>query len=202
MKHRFELPTPPATRVVSVGSLRFLEHDVNLDAFTDHTLAEVQHVASRVTDEGAEVLVSIVVETPSHRETGQASVPLEWFQQQVRMRQLVNPPDDLSLLEAAEPTTARRWTDHRNVETTQRLAAIGLPLAAAWKERLRRNNTVPVATIAWIDLVAKHDPDLLHECADEIRALASQDRVRRHERLRIANFCKATCETMLREVCL
>ena len=160
MKHRFELPTPPATRVVSVGSLRSLEHDVNLDAFSDHTLAEVQHVASRVTDDGAEVLISIVVETQSHRETGQASVPLEWFQQQVRMRQLVNPPDDLSLLETGEPTTAQRRTDHRNVETTQRLAAIGLPLAAAWKERIRRNNLVPVATIAWIDLVAKHDPDL------------------------------------------
>ena len=69
MKNIFEIPTPPAARVVSVGALRSIETSIDLDGFTDQTLAEVQHVASHVTDDGAEVLVSIFVETDTHRET-------------------------------------------------------------------------------------------------------------------------------------
>jgi hypothetical protein len=200
MKHRFELPTPPATRVVSVGCLRHLDHDIDLDAFTDCTLAEVQHVASRFTDDGAEVLVSIVVETQTHRETGQASVPLEWFQQQIRMRQLVNPPDDVSALETTADTTAHRRSDHRGLETAKRLATIGFPLATAWKKRFRSRIMIPAATISWIDLIAQHDPDLLHESAGDIREIASRTKIRRHERRRIANFCLATCEDLISDM--
>ena len=200
MKPRFEINTPPATRVVSVGVLRTLEHDVDLDAFNDHTLAEVQHVASRVTDDGAEVLVSIVVENQTHRETGQASVPLEWFQQQVRMRQLINPPDDTSTIETAQPTETPCTKTSTGGETAPRLAAIGIQLTEIWDSRIRRLTMVPIATIAWLDLVAKHDPDLLHETADEIREIAARDKIRRHERRRIANFCKATCVAIVESI--
>jgi hypothetical protein len=46
MKNIFEISTAPAARVVSVGTLRSMEASVELDRFTDQTLAEVQFIAS------------------------------------------------------------------------------------------------------------------------------------------------------------
>ena len=45
MKNIFEISTPPAARVVSVGALRSMEASIELDKFTDQTLAEVQFIA-------------------------------------------------------------------------------------------------------------------------------------------------------------
>jgi hypothetical protein len=83
MNQKSETPRPPAARVVSVAALRILLSTVDLNDFSNDTLAEVQFLASRVTDDGAQVLVSIVVENDTHQASGQAEVPLEWFGGQI-----------------------------------------------------------------------------------------------------------------------
>ena len=41
MKNIYEIHTPPAARVVSVGALRSIEASIKLEGFTDQTLAEL-----------------------------------------------------------------------------------------------------------------------------------------------------------------
>jgi hypothetical protein len=190
MKHLFEIPAPPAARVVSVGNLRLLDHDVDLEAFSDDTLAEVQHVASRVTDDGAEVLVSIVVETQTDRECGQASVPLEWFQDQVRMRLLLNSPDNASTIGSEGTDRPVRRTSNRSGNAARSLAAIGLHLAAAWGKRFHPQGSLSIATLAWLDLTESLNSEPLKDAADEVRLLVVGGTVCRRERARIAEACK------------
>lgn len=191
MNNIFEIPTPPAARVVSVGALRSIETSVELDGFTDQTLAEVQHVASHVTDEGAEVLVSIVVETDTHRVAGQAEVPFEWFQRQIRMRSILNSPNDIS--------TALSNTDEKPPHVSARpkmqevhLANLGRFLAQNWSGRRRPDDLLAPATSAWLGLVEENRMAALHVASDEIRLLLASRLWSKSERRRIAAFCSAT----------
>jgi hypothetical protein len=104
-----------------------LDSTVDLDDFSNETLAEVQFLASRVTDDGAQVLVSIVVENDTHQATGQAEVPLEWFGEQIRMRHLINTPSDASVLIPNEKVQQGRAKTPRGVAARQ-LATLGLCL--------------------------------------------------------------------------
>ena len=197
MKNIFEIPTPPAARVVSVGTLRSIEASIDLDGFTDQTLAEVQHVASHVTDDGAEVLVSIVVETDTHRETGQAEVPFEWFESQIRMRSILNSPKDI--------TTALNNTEKKPSVLSSRpkmqlvqLVSFGRFLAQSWNYRVRKCDHLAQATTAWIDLVQEFKVDAVLGTSDEIRLLLGSQSWSKSERRRIAAFCSATISQLLR----
>ncbi len=191
MNNIFEIPTPPAARVVSVGALRSIETSVELDGFTDQTLAEVQHVASHVTDEGAEVLVSIVVETDTHRVTGQAEVPFEWFQRQIRMRSILNSPNDIS---TALSNTAEKPThvSARPKTLEVHLANLGRFLAQNWSGRRRPHDLLAPATSAWLGLVEENRMASLLAASDEIRLLLASRLWSKSERRRIAAFCSAT----------
>ena len=197
MNRKSEVPAPPAARVVSVAALRLLDSTVDLDDFSNETLAEVQFLASRVTDDGAQVLVSIVVESDTHQATGQAEVPLEWFGEQIRMRHLINTPNDASvLLEKAEPHPGRAGTP-RDVVARQ-LATIGLDLRARWKRRGRATKSLRLATVSWIGLVERHNCDVLHHAVDEIRQTAvAKRRLSRAERRSIGGFCQWTGQALI-----
>lgn len=198
MRNIFEISTPPAVRVVSVRALRAIETSVELDGLSDQTLAEVQHVASRVTDDGAEVLVSIVVETDNHRVTGQAEVPLEWFESQIRMRTILNSPNDISAALGDEGKTGSAAPNRKKTQEVQ-LARLGSHLSASWNRRRRSREILALATSAWIDLVEVCDIQALHSAEDEMRLLLASGTWSRTDRRRIASFCKAAtsrlCET-------
>lgn len=196
MKHRFEIPTPPAARVVSVGTLRSIDHDINLDAFSDNTLAEMQHVASRITDDGAEVLVSIVIESQTHHEAGQASVPLDRFQNQIRMRLFLNPPHDMAALDEFEGIDLKRQSASRTFEHEKQLSMIGSFLATSWGRHSLRKFSLCAATMAWIGLVERFNTDSLDESVNEIRDVLTIGTTRRGERRRISDFCTITSENL------
>lgn len=198
MKHRFEMPAPPAARVVSVGALRPMDHDIDLDAFSDDTLAEMQHVASRITDDGAEVLVSIVIENQTHHEAGQANVPLDWFQNQIRMRLFLNPPDDIAALDEFERIGLKHQSASRTLERVRHLSMLGFHLSTSWSRRSLRNLSLCAATMAWIELVEQFDTDFLHESVNEIRGVLTIGIARRREHRRISDFCKITSENLRR----
>jgi len=190
MKNIFEISTPPAARVVSVGALRSMEASVELDRFTDQTLAEVQFIASHVTDEGVEVLVLIVVETDTHRVTGQAEVPFEWFQRQIRMRSILNSPNDIS--------TILNNTDEKQPHVSARpktqevhLANLGRFLAKNWSDRRRPDDLLAPATSAWLGLVGEKRMATLLTASDEIRLLLTSQLWSKSERRQIAAFCSA-----------
>ena len=190
MKNIFEISTHPAARVVSVGALRSMEASVELDKFTDQTLAEVQFIASHVTDEGVEVLVLIVVETDTHRVTGQAEVPFEWFQRQIRMRSILNSPNDIS--------TVLNNTDEKQPHVSARpktqevhLANLGKFLAKNWSGRRRQDDLLAPATSAWLGLVGEKRMATLLTVSDEIRLLLTSQLWSKSERRQIAAFCSA-----------
>jgi len=197
MNRRSEVPAPPAARVVSVAALRMLDSTVDLDDFSNDTLAEVQFLASRVTDDGAQVLVSIVVENGTHQATGQAEVPLEWFGEQIRMRHLINTPNDASvLIEKAEPQPG--LAANPRDRAARQLATIGLDLRTRWERRGRVAESLRLVTVSWIGLVERHNCDVLHHAVDEIRQTAvTQRRLSRAERKSIAGFCQWTGQALI-----
>jgi hypothetical protein len=197
MKNIFEIPTPPAARVVSVGTLRSIEASIELDGFTDQTLAEVQHVASHVTDDGAEVLVSIVVETDTHRETGQAEVPFEWFESQIRMRSILNSPNDISTALNHTEKKPSVCSSRPKIQLVQ-LVSFGRFLAQSWNHRARKCDHLVKATTAWLDLVQEFKVDAVLGTSDEIRLLLGSQSWSKSERRRIAAFCSATISQLLR----
>jgi len=191
MKNIFEIPTPPAARVVSVGALRSIETSIELDGFTDQTLAEVQHVASHITDDGAEVLISIVVETDTHRETGQAEVPFDWFESQIRMRSILNSPNDISTTLNNTEKKPSVVSSRPKIQLVQ-LMSFGRFLAQSWNFRARKSDQLAQATAAWIDLVQEFKVDAVLGTGDEIRLLLGSQSWSKSERRRIAAFCTAT----------
>lgn len=197
MKNIFEIPTPPAARVVSVGALRSIETSIDLDGFTDQTLAEVQHVASHITDDGAEVLISIVVETDTHRETGQAEVPFDWFESQIRMRSILNSPNDISTALNNTEKKSSVVPSRPKIQTLQ-VVSFGRFLAQSWTIRTRKNVQLAQATSAWIDLVQQFKMDAVLVTSDEIRLLLGSQSWSKSERRRIAAFCSATISQLLR----
>lgn len=196
MNHTSEMPAPPATRVVSVGTLKELESTVDFDGFSDDTLAEVQLLASRITDSGAEVLVSIVVENETNQATGQAEVPLEWFGQQVRMRNLINAPADLAaIMNTALVSPAPAKTP--NSATARRLAAMGLYLHDEWCSRRKATDMLRVATVSWIGLVEHHNADALCAAIEEFRMRAFSWKLTRPICQQIGEACKKTSLSLI-----
>jgi hypothetical protein len=191
MKNIFEIPTPPAARVVSVGALRSIETSIDLDGFTDQTLAEVQHVASHITDDGAEVLVSIVVETDTHRETGQAEVPFDWFESQIRMRSILNSPNDISTALDNTEKKPSVVSSRPKIQTLQ-LVSFGRFLAQSWNFRVRKCDHLAQATTSWLDFVQEFKMEAVLGTSDEIRLLLGSQSWSKSERRRIAAFCSAT----------
>lgn len=197
MNRKSEVPAPPAARVVSVAALRLLDSTVDLDDFSNETLAEVQFLASRVTDDGAQVLVSIVVENDTHQATGQAEVPLEWFGEQIRMRHLINAPSDASVLIPNEKAQQGWATTPRGVAARQ-LATFGLDLRERWESRRRPTKMLRLSTVAWIGLVGRHDSDILHHAVDEIRQTSTAPRrLSKAERRSIGGFCQWTSQALI-----
>lgn len=197
MNGKSETPAPPAARVVSVATLRMLDSTVDLDDFNNDTLAEVQLLASRITDDGAQVLVSIVVENDTHQATGQAEVPLEWFGEQIRMRHLINTPNDVSVLIGKAEPQPGCVTTPRDVAARQ-LATIGLDLRARWECHGRVAKSLRLATVSWIGLIERHNCDVLHHAVDEIRHTAvAQRRLSRAERKSIGGFCQWTGQALI-----
>lgn len=188
MKNIFEIPTPPAVRVVSVGALRSIETSVDLDEFPDYTLAEVQHVASHMVDEGVEVLVSIVVETDTRRVAGQAEVPFEWFDRQIRMRSILNFPNDAeAVLNNADKKPP--VPHHRHKTKELQLINIGRYLTQGWTKCRRPSDLLALATSGWIDLVKNHDTEAVLSVSDDMSFLLTSGMWSKAERRRLAKFC-------------
>jgi hypothetical protein len=174
-----------------------LDSTVDLDDFSNDTLAEVQFLASRVTDDGAQALISIVVENDTHHATGQAEVPLEWFGEQIRMRHLLNTPSDASFLIPKVEAQQGQATAPREVAARQ-LATLGLDLSARWESCRRPSKLLRLSTVAWIGLVRRHDSDMLHHAVDEIRqTAAAARRLSRAERRSIGGICRWTSQALI-----
>jgi hypothetical protein len=188
LKNIFEIPTPPAVRVVSVGALRSIETSVDLEEFPDYTLAEVQHVASHMVDEGVEVLVSIVVETDTRRVTGQAEVPFEWFDRQIRMRSILNFPNDGEAVLNKADEKSLVDSPRRKTKEDQ-LINIGRYLTQSWTKRRRPTDLLALATSSWIDLVKNHDTEAALCTSDEMSFVLMSGMWTKAERRRLAKFC-------------
>lgn len=199
MNNHFNIPTPPASRVVSVGVLRSLEVELDLDDFGDETLAEIQLIASRVTDDGADVLISIVIETEMLRTSGQTEVPLVWFENQIRMRSLLNTPSDTSavLLSTVSPINMKVL---QRDSSRRHLATIGQHLGETWGSKRRTSASLRMSTIAWIDLVERFNCDILHHSVNEVRLCAARNKVSHSERTRISIFCTATSNSLISKI--
>ena len=197
MKNIFEIPTPPAVRVVSVGTLRSIETSIDLEEFPDYTLAEVQHVASHMVDEGVEVLVSIVVETDTRRVTGQAEVPFEWFDRQIRMRSILNFPNDGEAVLNNADEKSLVASPRRKTKEDQ-LINIGRYLTQSWTKRRRPTDLLALATSSWIDLVKNHDTEAALTTSDEMSFLLASGMWTRAERRRLAKFCASITSRLQR----
>ena len=197
MKNIFEIPTPPAVRVVSVGALRSIETSVDLDEFPDYTLAEVQHVASHMVDEGVEVLVSIVVETDTRRVTGQAEVPFEWFDRQIRMRSILNFPNDGEAVLNNADEKSLVASPRRKTKEDQ-LINIGRHLTQSWTKRRRPTDLLALATSSWIDLVKNHDAEAMLSASDDMSFLLTSGMWSKAERRRLAKFCTVVTSRLQR----
>jgi len=197
LKNIFEIPTPPAVRVVSVGTLRSIETSIDLEEFPDYTLAEVQHVASHMVDEGVEVLVSIVVETDTRRVTGQAEVPFEWFDRQIRMRSILNFPNDGEAVLNNADEKSLVASPRRKTKEDQ-LINIGRYLTQSWTKRRRPTDLLALATSSWIDLVKNHDTEAALTTSDEMSFLLASGMWTRAERRRLAKFCASITSRLQR----
>ncbi len=197
MKNIFEIPTPPAVRVVSVGTLRSIETSIDLEEFPDYTLAEVQHVASHMVDEGVEVLVSIVVETDTRRVTGQAEVPFEWFDRQIRMRSILNFPNDGEAVLNNADEKSLVASPRRKTKEDQ-LINIGRYLTQSWTKRRRPTDLLALATASWIDLVKNHDTEAALSTSDEMSFLLASGMWTKAERRRLAKFCTSITSRLQR----
>jgi hypothetical protein len=197
LKNIFEIPTPPAVRVVSVGTLRSIETSIDLEEFPDYTLAEVQHVASHMVDEGVEVLVSIVVETDTRRVTGQAEVPFEWFDRQIRMRSILNFPNDGEAVLNNADEKSLVASPRRKTKEDQ-LINIGRYLTQSWTKRRRPTDLLALATASWIDLVKNHDTEAALSTSDEMSFLLASGMWTKAERRRLAKFCTSITSRLQR----
>ena len=197
MKNIFEIPTPPAVRVVSVGALRSIETSIDLEEFPDYTLAEVQHVASHMVDEGVEVLVSIVVETDTRRVTGQAEVPFEWFDRQIRMRSILNFPNDGEAVLNNADEKSLVASPRRKTKEDQ-LINFGRYLTQSWTKRRRPTDLLALATSSWIDLVKNHDTEAALSTSDEMSFLLASGMWTKAERRRLAKFCTSITSRLQR----
>jgi hypothetical protein len=197
LKNIFEIPTPPAVRVVSVGALRSIETSIDLEEFPDYTLAEVQHVASHMVDEGVEVLVSIVVETDTRRVTGQAEVPFEWFDRQIRMRSILNFPNDGEAVLNNADEKSLVASPRRKTKEDQ-LINFGRYLTQSWTKRRRPTDLLALATSSWIDLVKNHDTEAALSTSDEMSFLLASGMWTKAERRRLAKFCTSITSRLQR----
>jgi hypothetical protein len=197
LKNIFEIPTPPAVRVVSVGALRSIETSIDLEEFPDYTLAEVQHVASHMVDEGVEVLVSIVVETDTRRVTGQAEVPFEWFDRQIRMRSILNFPNDGEAVLNNSDEKSLVASPRRKTKEDQ-LINFGRYLTQSWTKRRRPTDLLALATSSWIDLVKNHDTEAALSTSDEMSFLLASGMWTKAERRRLAKFCTSITSRLQR----
>jgi len=195
LNHASQFPVPPATRIASIGLIRLIDSDIDLDGFTDETLAEVQHMASRFTDDGAQVLVSIVAETDQQRVTGHAEVEMKWFENLVCVHTLLNTPVDLSAMRATSLGKSN-LKSRKDVDAT-RLAQIGVDLGDSWLKTGRLRKTTRASTLAWMDLADPFLSESETRLTDVVRLYVATGKPTRAERRRIGNFCRTTSHSLL-----
>lgn len=188
MNRKSESLVPPFTKVVTVGSLREPDSDVDSDSFSDETLAEMQILTSRITDEGAQVLISIMVEDEWHLVGGQAELPLDWFGEQMQVRHLINAPSNIaSLMRESDIQRGSTATPLRH--SGRQFAAIGPLLYGHWWSRQRVTQMLTMSTVAWIGLVGRHGFNNLHKSVKDIREKVKSGKLSIAGRKTVGGFC-------------
>lgn len=198
----FEHPTPPTARVSSVRGLRRYSRHHNLYGLDDDTLVEINLVGCTISDEAILAQVSATATGLSGPAHAMALVPVSWYEELPKLRDLLDVPDDLRSLTTAPATVAAGQSKKRrlNFREAMRLEeGSGHELAERWKRATHNHLKLSELTRTWFSLCEEKIPENLAVDYLRVRKMLANILIRKSHRAVIADFCRRLSDSITPE---
>jgi hypothetical protein len=188
--------------VSSVRGLRKYSRHHNLCGLDDDTLVEINLVGCMISDEAILAQVSATATGLSGPAHAMALVPVSWYENLPKLRDLLDVPDDLRSLDTAPPAVAAGLIKKRrlNLREAVRLEeSSGRELAERWKRATHNHLRLSEMTRAWFSVCEEKIPENLAVDYLRARKILANIFIRKTHRKVIADFCRKLSDVISAE---
>jgi len=197
----FERPTPPTARIASVRGIRRVGERHILEGLDGDTLVEVHIVGCMISDEAIMAQISVTATGVAATYHTMAMVPIRWYEELPRMRELLEVPSDARMMsESVCPQQLGMTRPRRRRPNVQELIRLdhesGRGIAESWRRASASHLRLSEKTRDWLGICEEDIPEDMAVEYLRIRKTLAHIMIRRSDRRAVALFCEQLSERL------